>query len=56
MKVVADIAIAIGVISVGIGIVSRWTVALVMGLEAHAFLDFGAVCLLLAIALLLREK
>lgn len=56
MKVVADIAIVIGVISVVIGIVSRWTVAPVMGIEAHAFLEFSAVCLLLAIAVSLREK
>lgn len=56
MKMVSDIAIVIGVISVVVGVISRWTVAPVAGVEAHAFLDFSAVCLLLAIALLLREK
>lgn len=56
MKAVADIAIVIGVISVVVGIISRWTIAPIMGVEAHAFLEFSAVCLLLAIALSLREK
>lgn len=56
MKVVSDIAIVLAVISVVVGIVSRFTVAPVMGVEAHAFLDFSMVCLLLAIAVLLREK
>lgn len=56
MKLAADIAIVIGIISVVIGIVSRWSIVPVMGIEAHAFLDFSAVCLLLAVALSLREK
>lgn len=56
MKAVADIAIAIGVISIIVGLVSRWTIAPIMGIEAHAFLSFGIACMVLAIALSVREK
>jgi hypothetical protein len=56
MKVVADIAIVVGAISLVVGVVSRWTVAPVMGIEAHALLSFSIACLLLSIALSVREK
>jgi len=56
MKKAADLAIGIAVISAVIGIISRLMVKPVAGIFASAFLDFSAVCLLLAIALLVREK
>lgn len=56
MKVAADIALVTGVISLAVGVVSRWTVAPVIGIEAHAFLSFGIACLLLSIAASVREK
>lgn len=56
MKKLADIAIILAVISVVVGIISRLLVQPVAGIFANAFLQFASVCLLLAIALLLREK
>jgi len=56
MKKLADIAIIIAVISVVVGIISRLTLKPVAGIFANAFLNFAGVCLLLAIALLLRQK
>ena len=56
MKKAADLAIGIAVISAVIGIISRLMVKPVVGIFASAFLEFSAVCLLLAIALLVRKK
>ena len=56
MKKAGDVAIGIGVISAIVGIISRLMVKPVAGIFASAFLEFSAVCLLLAIALILREK
>ena len=56
MKKAADLVIGIAVISAIVGIMSRLTVKPVAGIFASAFLEFSAVCLLLAIALLVREK
>jgi len=56
MKKAADIALVIGIISLVVGMVSRWVIAPVMGIEAHAFLSFGMACLLLSIAVSVREK
>ena len=56
MKKAADLVIGIAVISAVVGIISRLMVKPISGLFASAFLEFSAVCLLLAIALLLREK
>lgn len=56
MKKLADIAIILGVISIVVGIISRLVVQPIAGIFASAFLQFAGVCLLLAIALLLREK
>ena len=56
MKKMADIAIGIAVISTIVGIISRLTLKPVQGIFANAFLEFAGVCLLLAIALILREK
>ena len=56
MKKAADLVITIAVVSAIIGIVSRLAVKPVAGIFASAFLEFSAVCLLLAIALLVREK
>ena len=56
MKKAADLAILIAVISAIIGILSRLAVKPVAGIFASAFLEFSAVCLLIAIALLVREK
>lgn len=56
MKKLADLAIIVAVISVVVGIISRLVMQPVAGIFASAFLNFAKVCLLLAIALLLREK
>ncbi len=56
MKKIADIVIILAVISGVVAIISRLLVQPVMGIFASAFLEFAGVCLLLAIALLLREK
>lgn len=56
MKKVADVVIIIAVVGVIVGIVSRLTMQPIAGVFARAFLEFSGVCLLLAIALLLREK
>ena len=56
MKKAADFAIGIAIISTAVGIISRLMVKPIAGIFASAFLDFSAVCLLLAIALLVREK
>jgi len=56
MKKVADMVIGIAVISAVVGIISRLMVKPVSGIFASAFLEFAGVCLLLAIALIVREK
>lgn len=56
MKKLADVAIIVAVVSVIVGIISRLLVQPIAGIFAGAFLQFAGVCLLLAIALLLREK
>ena len=56
MKKAADLAIGIAVISAVVGIISRLIVKPIAGIFANAFLEFSGVCLLLAIALFLREK
>lgn len=56
MKKAADLAIVVAVVSIVVGILSRLIVKPIAGIFASAFLEFSAVCLLLAIALILREK
>jgi len=56
MKKAADFAVGVAVISAVVGIISRLMVKPVAGIFASAFLEFSAVCLLLAIALFVREK
>ena len=56
MKKVADLVLGVAVISAVVGIISRLTMKPVSGVFAGAFLEFSGVCLLLAIALLIREK
>ena len=56
MKKLADVIIVIGVVSMVFGIISRFTMTPVKGIFASAFLEFAGVCMLLAIALLVREK
>ena len=56
MKKAADLAMGIAVISAVVGIISRLMMKPVSGIFASAFLEFSAVCLLLAIALFVREK
>ncbi|MGE5280054.1 MAG: hypothetical protein ACM3L6_04845 [Deltaproteobacteria bacterium] len=55
---VNKVVVALGVVSIVIGIVSRLLVAPVppVGLEAEAFLQFAGVCFLLSIALSLLKK
>lgn len=56
MKKIADGAIGLAVVSAIVGIISRLMMTPIAGIFASSFLDFSAVCLLLAIALLVREK
>jgi hypothetical protein len=56
MKKLADVAIIVAVISLIAGMASRLIMKPLAGIYASAFLQFSAVCLLLAIALFLREK
>jgi len=56
MKKLADGAIILAVLSIVAGIVSRLIMQPFAGIYASAFLQFSGVCLLLAIALLLKEK
>ena len=56
MKKIADIVIAIAVLSAVTGVVSRLTMTPVAGIFASAFIGFSSTCLLLAIALILRAK
>ncbi len=55
MKAVVNILVGVGVISLVIGVISRFTLTPVQGIEAHAFLAFTNTCLLLAIALTLLK-
>jgi len=56
MKKIADGVLVLGVIGIIVGIISRLTMTPVMGIFASATFQFSGVCLLLAIAMLLREK
>ena len=55
MKSIAAVALAIGIISLVVGIVSRFTLVPLppVNIKAHAILQFTNTCLLLSIALLL---
>ena len=53
MQQVGRIAIVVGIASLVVGVISRWTITPVIGVEAHAFLDFTKVCFLFAIAMFL---
>jgi hypothetical protein len=56
MKKAADLVMGVAVISAVVGVISRLMMKPVSGIFASAFLEFSAVCLLLAIALLIREQ
>ena len=56
MKNIVNISIGVALISLIIGIISRLALKPVFGLMAHSFLGFSAVCLLLAIALSVKDK
>jgi len=56
MKGIVQAVIAVAVVSVVVGVISRIMLVPVRGIQAHAFLEFGQVCLLLAIALQLKGK
>lgn len=56
MKKVADIAIAIAIISVVVGVISRLAYRGISGIQADTCLEFAGICLLFAIALELRGK
>ena len=56
MKKLPDMLLSIGAISLVVGIISRYTLIPVRGIKANAFLEFGGVCALYAIALILKEK
>lgn len=50
MRQAGQIALWVGLASVAVGIISRLTWTPVIGLEAHAFLDFSQACFLFTIA------
>ncbi|MEW6009190.1 MAG: hypothetical protein AB1629_06120 [Candidatus Omnitrophota bacterium] len=56
MKKIADLLIGLAVIAIIVGIVSRAIFQPVFNLQARAYLGFAETALLLAIALMLREK
>ncbi len=56
MKKLADAIILVAVASIVVGIISRLLMQPFFGILASAFVQFAGVCLLLAIALLLREQ
>ena len=63
MKNIANIAVAVGILSLVIGVISRFTINPINfkglipgnGLAAYAFLEFSNTCFLAAIALILLE-
>jgi len=50
MKQAGQVALAVGLVSLALGIVSRMTITPIAGVEAHAFLDFTQACFLFGIA------
>lgn len=50
MRQAGQVAVWVGLASVVVGIVSRLIYTPVIGIEAHAFLDFAQTCFLFAIA------
>jgi hypothetical protein len=56
MRKIAEGIIVLAVIGIVVGVISRLTMTPVMGIFASAIFSFSGVCLLLAIALILREK
>ena len=55
MRKFADLALSIAVVSMVIGIFSRIMVEPIQGIEAHAIFAFAQTCLLLSIAIYVRE-
>ncbi len=56
MKKIADLLIPLAVISIIVGIVSRAILQPIFNVPARAYMGFAGVILLLAIALMLKEK
>ena len=56
MKKIPDVCIAVAIISAVIAIISRFSMKPVAGVYAGSILEFAGVCLLLAIAVSVREK
>jgi len=56
MKKIADVSLITGAVSLIAGVISRLITQPLGGVYASAFLQFAAVCILLAIALMIREK
>ena len=56
MKKPADLCIIIATLAIISGIVSRALFRPLFGLEARAFIGFAGVMLLLAIALMMKQK
>ncbi|HEX9780864.1 MAG TPA: hypothetical protein VGB20_06600 [bacterium] len=55
MRGAGQFAVIIGLVSMLVGIYSRWTVIPIRGIEAHAFLQFSQTCFLFAIAVFLQH-
>lgn len=56
MNKAPDILIVLAAVSMVVGVMSRLTMIPIAGIFASAFLTFAGVCLLMAIALILRGK
>ncbi len=50
MRALGKLSVILGIVSLAIGIASRWYREPIQGVEAHAFLSFTQACFLLAIA------
>jgi len=56
MKKISDLCIMVAVISLVVAVISRFALKPVVGIFANSILEFAGVCLLLSIAVSLREK
>ncbi len=50
MRALGKLSVILGIVSLIIGIGSRWFIEPIQGIEAHAFLSFSQACFLLGIA------
>ncbi len=56
MRVIGQAAVLVGIVSLAVGVYSRWVFEPILRLQAHAFLGFAQACFLLAIALFVGQE